>query len=136
MDEKIEKTKEEQIKYSVEQIIKYRPDVLKNRKQNRIANALIAGTAALGILYANVLIPNLDSNKFMQVVDTIIHAALYGTSLAAISAKVAAVKQKLNLAEKIGELTGRKYANEVREELGKRIDEIKQQEKETGGMSR
>lgn len=136
MDEKIEKTKDEQIKYSVEQIIKYRPDVLKNRKQNRIANALIAGTAALGILYANVLIPNLDSSKFMQVVDTIIHAALYGTSLAAITAKIAAVKKKLNLAAIIGELTGKEYANEVRQELGKRIDEIRQQEKETGGMSR
>ena len=136
MDKYGEKTKDEEIKYSVEQIIKYRPAVLKNKRDNKIANALIAGTAALGILYANILVPNVNSSKFLEVVDVIIQASISGAGLAAILAKINAVKNKIRLSELLGSLTNKYYVEEIKSELNKRVDEIKQQEKETGGMSR
>lgn len=136
MDKYGEKTKDEEIKYSVEQIIKYRPAVLKNKRDNKIANALIAGTAALGILYANILVPNVNSSKFLEVVDVIIQASISGAGLAAILAKINAVKNKIKLSELLGSLTNKYYVEEIKSELNKRVDEIKQQEKETGGMSR
>lgn len=136
MDKYGEKPKDEEIKYSVEQIIKYRPAVLKNKRDNKIANALIAGTAALGILYANILVPNVNSSKFLEVVDVIIQASISGAGLAAILAKINAVKNKIKLSELLGSLTNKYYIEEIKSELNKRVDEIKQQEKETGGMSR
>lgn len=137
MENNDKKTKDEKIKYSVEQIIKYRPEVLKNEQKNKIANALIAGTAALSILYANVLFPNMNNSRFMEFVNTIVQAAIYGTSLAAITAKVSAVKNRIKLSSLFGSLINNsEYSEEIKSEVDKRVDEIIKQEKETGGMSR